>query len=169
MVMVRKVVAMDVRLRIGVASEGRMWRRSAGESRGSVWRNVLSSASAVTNSGSGGHGASVPWRQRPARGGSTLQPEAKVDKIRRELEGLGVDAGASSIQWHLWERQWPTVPCEVTIWRVLEGVVDTSAPGASHVVVSPLRRVGSQRAVAVRVKGLRSATRCDLGDLLRGG
>lgn len=76
------------------------------------------------------------WRRRYlAEGVEGLEPRSKAPKtsprrvsaevedaivvLRKELDGLGVDAGPATIQWHLGRRGARAVPSQATIWRVL--------------------------------------------------
>ncbi len=182
--MVRKVVAMDVRLKIGVASEQlnvAAFCRQQGISRETFyfWKRRYQQLGLA-----GLEVRSRAPKTSPRR--INAQTEAEIVKIREELEGLGVDAGASTIQWQLWDRKWPTVPSEATIWRVLrrQGLVtpqpqkrpkssyrrfEASAPNElwqadttdwvmGTGVVKIMSFIDDHSRVALRVKALRSAT-----------
>ena len=56
-------------------------------------------------------------RSRPKR--IAVEVEEVIVALRKELTDLGVDAGASTIQWHLGRRGRKPVPSVATIWRVL--------------------------------------------------
>ena len=56
-------------------------------------------------------------RRSPQRIGADV--EDAIVGLRKELDGLGVDAGPSTIQWHLGRRGWKGVPSQATIWRTL--------------------------------------------------
>lgn len=108
---------MDVRLLIAVASEGvnvAEFCRRHGISRQTFYE----------------------WKRRyEAEGLDGLQPRSRAPRtsphrvsaeteeavvaLRKELTDLGVDAGPSTIQWHLGRRGMRSVPSVATIWRVL--------------------------------------------------
>ncbi len=108
---------MDVRLRIALASE------------------ELNVSAFCREHGVSGQ-TFYEWRRRyRAEGLPGLEPRARTPRtsphrldaetedaivsLRKELKGLGVDAGAGTIQWHLGRRGRRSVPSEATIWRVL--------------------------------------------------
>ena len=117
MVMANGVVAMDVRLRIAVASEGinvAAFCRQHGISRETFYA----------------------WRRRyQAEGLEGLEPRSRAPKsnprriaadvedaivtLRKELTEAGLDGGPGTIQWHLGRQGRRAVPSEATIWRVL--------------------------------------------------
>lgn len=45
--------------------------------------------------------------------------EDVIVAVRKELEDLGLDAGAGTIRWHLEQRAVDRLPSEATIWRIL--------------------------------------------------
>lgn len=110
---------MDVRLRIAVASPGinvSAFCREHGVSRETfyVWRRRYEAE------GLDGLAARsrVP-KNSPQR--ISVELEEAIVALRKQLDELGVDAGAGTIQWHLGrDRRWKrAVPSEATIWRVL--------------------------------------------------
>jgi transposase InsO family protein len=116
--MVRGVVPMDVRLRIAVASGINVsaFCREHGLSRETfyVWRRRYEAE--------GLDGLEVRSRapkHSPQR--ISFELEDAIVALRKELDGLGVDAGAGTIQWRLGrDDRWKgAVPSEATIWRVL--------------------------------------------------
>jgi transposase InsO family protein len=115
--MAKGVVAMDVRLRIAVASDGLNvagFCRQYGISRETfyVWRRRY-----VSLGLEGLEPVSRAPLSSPRRVGAGV--EDAVVALRKELTDLGVDAGAGTIQWHLGRRGAATVPSQATIWRVL--------------------------------------------------
>jgi transposase InsO family protein len=58
--------------------------------------------------------------RRPLRSplATSVAMEDEIVRLRKELDGLGVDAGAATIRWHL-ERSAESVPSVATIWRIL--------------------------------------------------
>ena len=116
--MARGVVAMDVRLRIALASPGvnvSSLCREHGISRETfyVWRRRFESSGL-----DGLEPRSRAPRHSPQRVGADV--EDVIVEVRKELVDLGVDAGAGTIQWHLSRRRrLRAVPSEATIWRVL--------------------------------------------------
>jgi transposase InsO family protein len=116
--MAKGVVAMDVRLRIAVASEDvnvSAFCRQQGISRETfyVWRRRFRDGGL-----DGLEPRSRAPRTSPQRVGADI--EEAIIELRKELVDLGVDAGAGTIQWHLGRRRkLPAVPSEATIWRVL--------------------------------------------------
>jgi transposase InsO family protein len=116
--MARGVVAMDVRMRIAVASAGvnvAAFCRDHGISRQTfyVWRRRYE-----REGQSGLEPRSRVPRRNPHWVGAELEDAIVV--LRKELEALSVDAGPATIRWHLGRRR-PRgrVPSEATIWRVL--------------------------------------------------
>jgi transposase InsO family protein len=114
--MAREVAAMDVRLRIAVASEGlnvAAFCREHGISRQTfyVWRRRYR-----TEGPDGLEARSRAPRTSPQR----IDPgvEEAIVALRKELTDLGVDDGPGTIQWHL-ARRGPRVPSRATIWRTL--------------------------------------------------
>jgi transposase InsO family protein len=115
--MAREVVAMDVRLRIAVASSEvnvAAFCRQYGLSRETfyVWRRRFEAE------GLGGlEPRSRAPKSSPQRIGGDV--EEAIVALRKELDELGVDAGPGTIQWHLRRQKRRAVPSEATIWRVL--------------------------------------------------
>ena len=108
---------MDVRLRIALASEElnvAAFCRQHGISRQTFyeWRRRYRAEGLP-----GLEQRSRAPRTSPQRIGAGT--EDAIVALRKELEGLGVDAGAGTIQWHLGRRGHAAVPSEATIWRVL--------------------------------------------------
>src|SRR5258705_6518048 len=106
--MAREVVAMDVRLKIAVASQG---------------VNVAEFCRTYNIS----RETFYVWRRRyQVEGLEGLQPRSRAPKtspgrvraevedaivgLRKELGELGVDGGPATIQWHLGRRGWKKVP-----------------------------------------------------------
>jgi transposase InsO family protein len=115
--MAREVTAMDVRLRIAVASEGVNVAAFCREHRLSretfyLWRRRYRAEGLA-----GLEPRSRAPQTSPQRIGIEL--EDAVVALRKELGELGVDAGAGTIQWHLGRQGRRDVPSEATIWRVL--------------------------------------------------
>jgi transposase InsO family protein len=116
--MAKEVVAMDVRLKIAVASEDvnvSALCRQYGISRETfyVWRHRFREAGVA-----GLEPRSRAPKTSPQRVGDDV--EEAIIELRKELVDLGVDAGAGTIQWHLGRRRkLRAVPSEATIWRVL--------------------------------------------------
>ncbi|HET6873503.1 MAG TPA: IS481 family transposase [Acidimicrobiales bacterium] len=115
--MAKGVVAMDVRLRIAVASEGvnvAEFCRHHGVSRQTFyqWRRRYRAD---------GLGGLEPRSRAPKTSPGRIcdELEEAIVELRKELLGLGVDAGAGTIQWHLGRQGVAKVPSEATIWRVL--------------------------------------------------
>ena len=52
-------------------------------------------------------------------GRTSTEIEDVVVALRKELDDAGLDAGASTIQWHLGRRGMRAVPSVATIWRIL--------------------------------------------------
>lgn len=107
---------MDVRLRIAVASEGinvSEFCRQHGVSRQTfyVWRRRYAAEGLPGLEA----GCRAP-HSSPKR--VSVGVEEAVVALRKELTDLGVDAGASTIGWHLGRRGQP-VPSQATIWRIL--------------------------------------------------
>src|SRR5262245_42776245 len=118
LVMARRVVSMDVRLRAALADPGtnvaRLCRQS-GISRETfyVWRRRYQA---------GGLGGLEPRSRAPRRSPGRIPAgvEDAIVALRKELTDTGVDAGAGTIQWHLGRRGGQArVPSQATIWRVL--------------------------------------------------
>jgi transposase-like protein len=115
--MVREVVAMDVRLRIAAACEGlnvSEFCREHGISRETFyqWRRRYQAEGL----------AGLEARSRaPHTSPHSIdtEMEAAIVGLRKELSELGVDAGAGTIQWHLYRRGRRWVPSQATIWRIL--------------------------------------------------
>ncbi|MBW3641399.1 MAG: IS481 family transposase [Actinobacteria bacterium] len=108
---------MDVRLRIALASEElnvSAFCREHGISRQTFyeWRRRYRAE---------GLPGLEPRSRTPRTSPHRLDAETEdaIVALRKELEGLGVDAGAGTIQWHLGRRGRRSVPSEATIWRVL--------------------------------------------------
>lgn len=116
--MAKGVVAMDVRLRAAVCDVGRVnvsvLCAEFGISRQSFykWRRRYLA---------GGVEALEPLSRAPLtspRATSAVVVEA-VLRLRKELDELTGDAGASTIQWHLGCQGVSPVPSQATIWRIL--------------------------------------------------
>jgi transposase InsO family protein len=60
--------------------------------------------------------SSAPLRS-PQR--TPVEIEDAIDKLRKELESAGLDAGPATIEWHLQARDIQPVPSTATIWRIL--------------------------------------------------
>jgi len=108
---------MDVRLRAAIASEDlnvAAFCREHGISRETfyVWRRRYRAE---------GLEGLEPRSRAPktSPGRVAVEIEEAIAALRKELAGLGVDHGASTIQWHLGRRGAAKVPSEATIWRVL--------------------------------------------------
>lgn len=115
--MAKEVVPMDVRLRIAVGSDGVNVSevcRELGISRQTfyVWRRRYR-----VEGLDGLEPRSRAPRTSPQRVGADV--EEAIVALRKELSDLGVDAGASTIQWHLGRRGLRAVPSQATIWRTL--------------------------------------------------
>jgi transposase InsO family protein len=115
--MAREVVAMDVRLRIAVASKDvnvSAFCRQHGLSRETfyAWRRRYEAEGL-----DGLELRSRAPKTSPQRIGVEL--EEAIVALRKELDEGGVDAGAGTIQWHLGRQGRRAVPSEATIWRVL--------------------------------------------------
>jgi transposase InsO family protein/transposase-like protein len=115
--MAREVVAMDVRLRIALGSEGlnvAEFCRGHGISRQTFyqWRRRY-----LAEGPDGLQARSKAPRHSPQRVDSRV--EDAVVALRKELTNLGVDAGPGTVQWHLGRRGWAQVPSQATIWRIL--------------------------------------------------
>lgn len=117
---------MDVRMRIAVASEGvnvSAFCREHGISRETfyVWRRRLRAEGL-----DGLEARSRAPRTSPGR--IRAEVEDAIVGLRKELDGLGVDSGPATIQWHLGRRGVGAVPSEATIWRALvrRGFVEPS-------------------------------------------
>jgi transposase InsO family protein len=116
--MAREVIAMDVRLKIAVASEDvnvAAFCRQHGISRETfyVWRRRFKATGVAGLEPLARTPRSNP-RQTP------LVIEDLIVALRKELDELGVDAGPATIQWHLGRRhQLRAVPSVATVWRVL--------------------------------------------------
>jgi transposase InsO family protein len=115
--MAREVVAMDVRLRIAVASDElnvSEFCRQHGISRQTFyqWRRRYRVA--------GLKGLEARSRApRRSRHRIHADTEEAIVAVRKELSELGVDAGPGTIQWHLDRRGHRSVPSQATIWRTL--------------------------------------------------
>ena len=108
---------MDVRMRIAVASPETNvseFCRSHGISRETfyVWRRRYE-----TEGLEGLERRSKAPRSNSKRVGADV--EDAIVALRKELDGLGVDNGPATIQWHLGRRGMRCVPSVATIWRVL--------------------------------------------------
>lgn len=108
---------MDVRLRIAVASPDlnvAAFCREHGLSRETfyVWRRRFKEA---------GLDGLEPRTRAPMTSPQRIgvEVEEAIVALRKELDELGVDAGAGTIQWHLGRRGQRAVPSQATIWRVL--------------------------------------------------
>ena len=108
---------MDVRLRIAFAAEGvnvSAFCREYGLTRETfyVWKRRYEAE---------GLAGLEPRSRAPKSSPQRIDSEVEdaIVALRKELIGLGVDAGAGTIQWHLDRRGWPSVPSEATIWRTL--------------------------------------------------
>jgi transposase InsO family protein len=116
--MAKGVVAMDVRLKIAVASEDvnvSAFCREYGISRETFyfWRRRFQAAGVE-----GLEPRSRAPHTSPHRVGADV--EDAIVELRKELVDRGVDAGADTIQWHLRRRKkLRAVPSVSTIWRVL--------------------------------------------------
>jgi transposase-like protein len=77
-------------------------------------------------------------------GRTSMAVEDTVVALRKELDEVGLDAGAGTIQWHLGRRGTRSIPSVATIWR------DPRAAQAADVVVAAVRGCRPQRAVAGR-------------------
>jgi len=115
--MAREVTPMDVRMRIAVAPEGTnvsAFCREHGISRETFyfWKRRFAA------DGPAGLAARSRAPQRsPRRVGDDI--EDLIVELRKQLEDLGVDSGAATIQAHLARRAVPAVVSQATIWRVL--------------------------------------------------
>lgn len=109
---------MDVRLMIAVASPGTnvaAFCRELGISRQTfyVWRRRFTAD---------GLDGLEPLSRAPHRSPHRVgdETEDRIVALRKELDELGVDAGAATIQWHLGRRHLgDRTPSVATIWRVL--------------------------------------------------
>ena len=115
--MAGKVVPMDVRMRIAVASPTTNvseFCREHGLSRETfyVWRRRYQQDGV-----DGLRERSRAPRSSPRRVG--VEIEDAIVGLRKELEALGVDHGPATIQWHLERRGGASVPSVATIWRLL--------------------------------------------------
>ena len=116
--MAREVIAMDVRMRIAVTSDGvnvAAFCREHGISRQTfyVWRRRY-----LAGGLDGLEQRSRAPRSKPGRIDDDVEDAIVV--LRKELVDLGVDAGPATIQFHLGRRR-PRleVPAVATIWRTL--------------------------------------------------
>ena len=108
---------MDVRLRIAVASKDvkvSAFCRQHGLSRETfyAWRRRYEAEGL-----DGLEPRSRAPKTSPQRIGVEL--EEAIVALRKELDDVGVDSGAGTIQWHLGRQGRRAVPSEATIWRVL--------------------------------------------------
>ena len=115
--MAKGVVAMDVRLRIALASEGlnvAAFCRQYGVSRETfyLWRRRY-----LVDGLEGLEARSRAPRSSP--GHIRAEVEDAIVGLRKELDALGVDSGPATISWHLTRRGMTQLPSEATIWRVL--------------------------------------------------
>jgi transposase InsO family protein len=115
--MAREVVAMDVRLRIAVVSEGLNVSEFCREQKISrqtfyQWRRRY-----LEEGLDGLEPRSRAPLSSPNRIGSAI--EEKIVALRKELTERGLDAGPATIQWHLGRQGCRAVPSEATIWRIL--------------------------------------------------
>jgi transposase InsO family protein len=116
--MVTKVVPMDVRLKIAVASPDlnvAAFCREHGVSRETYyfWKKRYAAEGLE----------GLEMRSRAPKT-SPRRVSAKVEEmiveLREELDKKGVDSGASTIQYHLGKRKCRAVPSVATVWRVLK-------------------------------------------------
>ena len=115
--MAKRVVAMDVRMKIAVASSGVNVAAFCREHRVSretfyFWRRRY------TEFGLDG----LEERSRaPHQNLGRISPDVEdaIVALRKELHELGADDGPATIQWHLARRKKLRVPSEATIWRTL--------------------------------------------------
>jgi transposase InsO family protein len=115
--MARKVVPVDVRLAAAVASEAinvAAFCREHGVSRDTFyrWRDRYKEEGLAGLEPRSSAPKTSPGRTPPA-------VEDVVVALRKELGEAGLDAGASTIQWHMGRRGMPSVPSVATIWRIL--------------------------------------------------
>jgi transposase InsO family protein len=115
--MARKVVPVDVRLAAAVTGgeiNVAAFCRDHGISRDTFYRW----RARYRDEGMAGlePRSSTP-KTSPAR--TSTEIEDVVVALRKELDEAGLDAGASTIQWHLDRRGMPAVPSVATIWRIL--------------------------------------------------
>jgi transposase InsO family protein len=108
---------MDVRLMVALASQGvnvSAFCREHGISRETfyAWRRRYRAEGLA-----GLEARSRAPRSSPHR--ISVDVEAAIVELRKELGELGVDAGAGTIQWHLGRQGLAKVPSEATIWRTL--------------------------------------------------
>src|SRR5689334_22012943 len=116
--MAREVVAMDVRMRVAVTdlttinvsafcAQHKISRQTFYK-----WRRRYEA---------GGVEALVPLSRAPKTSPRAMSPVVvdAVIRLRKELEELTGDAGASSIQYHLIQQKAKPLPSESTIWRIL--------------------------------------------------
>jgi transposase len=105
----------------------------------------------------GGLDALEPRSRRPLTnpGRTPDAVRARIVELRTELTAHGFDAGPVTIAWHL-GREGLTAPSTSTIRRILHaaGLVVPRATQAPAQLVDPLRGLGAQRAVAVRLHPL---------------
>jgi transposase InsO family protein len=117
LVMPRKVVPMDVRLRIALAPDDvnvSAFCREHGVSRQTFYelrrRFAREGLDGLT-------ARSRAPKTSPRRIGPAV--EDAIVTLRKELSELGTDAGAATIQWHLGRQGLRAVPSVATVWRVL--------------------------------------------------
>jgi transposase InsO family protein len=114
--MAKRVVPMDVRMRIAVAEPElnvSAFCRERGISRDTFyrWRRRYLAE---------GPAGLEPRSRAPRRTPGRVAPETEeaVLRLRKELGEAGLDNGAATIQWHL-GRRGLAVPSRATIWRIL--------------------------------------------------
>jgi transposase InsO family protein len=114
--MTGRVVPMDVRMRIAVASDVNVaeFCRAQGISRDTFyrWRRRYRSE---------GPDGLEPRSRAPRTTPHRVSPaiEDEIVTLRKQLLEDGFDHGPTTIQWHLGRRGWRAVPSVATIWRVL--------------------------------------------------
>ena len=115
--MARKVAPVDVRLAAAVTGgeiNVAAFCREHGVSRDTFyrWRNRYRDEGLA-----GLEPRSSTPKTSPGR--TSTEIEDVVVALRKELDDAGLDAGASTIQWHLGRRGMRAVPSVATIWRIL--------------------------------------------------
>src|SRR5687768_3102037 len=114
--MVREAVAMDVRLVAAFADESlnvTAFCREVGISTPTFYK--------YRQRFDGTLESLAPHSRAPAtsKHRTPVSVEDEIVALRKELDEAGLDAGASTIQWHLGRRGRRAVPSVATIWRIL--------------------------------------------------
>jgi transposase len=87
----------------------------------------------------GGEQALVPLSKAPRTNTHAMSPEAEelIVATRKELEGLGADAGAETIRWHL-QTGGHSVPSTSSIYRLLKRRESNPGRGLCRPLPKPL-------------------------------